>query len=228
MRIPKLLLITCVAVVGVAGSLLAQRPDSDLQTKAREQLRQRMYELDHPGSSAPASFIPVAPVVPIAPTVKVAVPVPAPAPAAPAPVMTPTPAAPAAVEATPAAPAKEMEMPAPAAAPVAVTPVPAEPNTVVITADEPVTPNAEAQAKAAEALRQKMMELNTPPKMTTPAPAAKVAPVSVHTASSATFTTPPMAGSKEQRLADLLQAYKSDQINPQEYHMQRAKILAEP
>ncbi len=35
-------------------------------------------------------------------------------------------------------------------------------------------------------------------------------------------------GSKEQRLADLLEMYKSDQISPAEYHNQRAKIMAEP
>ena len=32
----------------------------------------------------------------------------------------------------------------------------------------------------------------------------------------------------EQRLADLLQLYKSDKITPADYHEQRAKILAEP
>jgi hypothetical protein len=40
----------------------------------------------------------------------------------------------------------------------------------------------------------------------------------------------PATGSatKEARLAELLQKYKADQITPHEYHMQRAKILAEP
>jgi hypothetical protein len=35
-------------------------------------------------------------------------------------------------------------------------------------------------------------------------------------------------GSKERRLDDLLRLYKADQITPQEYHVQRAKIIAEP
>jgi hypothetical protein len=39
---------------------------------------------------------------------------------------------------------------------------------------------------------------------------------------------PAAMGSKEQRLGVLLQQYKADQITPQEYHAQRAKILAEP
>jgi hypothetical protein len=34
--------------------------------------------------------------------------------------------------------------------------------------------------------------------------------------------------SKELRLANLLQLYKADKITPQEYHLQRAKIIAEP
>jgi len=36
-----------------------------------------------------------------------------------------------------------------------------------------------------------------------------------------------LSGSKEQRLQQLLQQYKSDQITPQQYHEQRAKIIAE-
>lgn len=37
----------------------------------------------------------------------------------------------------------------------------------------------------------------------------------------------PLAGSKEQRLQQLLQQYKADQITPEQYHQQRAKIIAE-
>lgn len=35
-------------------------------------------------------------------------------------------------------------------------------------------------------------------------------------------------GSKAGRLAELLRRYKADEITPQEYHMERAKIVAEP
>jgi hypothetical protein len=38
----------------------------------------------------------------------------------------------------------------------------------------------------------------------------------------------PLPASKQQRLDDLLQAYRMDRISPQQYHTQRAKILAEP
>ena len=39
---------------------------------------------------------------------------------------------------------------------------------------------------------------------------------------------PAVAADKEQRLQELLRKYKADQITPEEYHQQRAKILAEP
>jgi hypothetical protein len=39
---------------------------------------------------------------------------------------------------------------------------------------------------------------------------------------------PAVSASKEQRLKDLLQQYMTDQITPEQYHEQRAKILAEP
>jgi hypothetical protein len=38
----------------------------------------------------------------------------------------------------------------------------------------------------------------------------------------------PITASKEDRLAALLMKYKADQISPEEYHTQRAAILAEP
>ena len=38
----------------------------------------------------------------------------------------------------------------------------------------------------------------------------------------------PLPASKESRLADLLRQYKADTITPEQYHIQRAKILAEP
>jgi hypothetical protein len=33
---------------------------------------------------------------------------------------------------------------------------------------------------------------------------------------------------KEQKLADLLRRYEADEITPYQYHMERAKIVAEP
>ncbi len=39
---------------------------------------------------------------------------------------------------------------------------------------------------------------------------------------------PPVSADKEQRLHALLLQYQADQLTPQQYHEQRAKILAEP
>jgi hypothetical protein len=33
---------------------------------------------------------------------------------------------------------------------------------------------------------------------------------------------------KEQKLADLLRRYQADEITPYQYHMERARIVAEP
>ena len=38
----------------------------------------------------------------------------------------------------------------------------------------------------------------------------------------------PISADKEQRLKELLQKYKTDELSPEQYHQQRAKILAEP
>jgi len=37
-----------------------------------------------------------------------------------------------------------------------------------------------------------------------------------------------ISGEKQQRLDELLRKYRADQIAPEEYHAERAKILAEP
>ena len=39
---------------------------------------------------------------------------------------------------------------------------------------------------------------------------------------------PAVSADKQQRLAELLRKYKADEITPEEYHQQRAKILSEP
>jgi hypothetical protein len=53
--------------------------------------------------------------------------------------------------------------------------------------------------------------------------------------SSAAFNFPPLEGpalpissEKQQRLAELLQRYKADQVTPEQYQTERAKILAGP
>ena len=38
----------------------------------------------------------------------------------------------------------------------------------------------------------------------------------------------PISAEKHQRLQQLLQKYQADEVTPEQYHQQRAKILAEP
>jgi len=40
--------------------------------------------------------------------------------------------------------------------------------------------------------------------------------------------TLPISGDKQQRLSELLQKYRNDEITPEQYHEQRAQILAQP
>ncbi len=97
--------------------------------------------------------------------------------------------------------------PATAAAPVTAMPV------------DPLTGDNAAQAAARAAVIKKMTDLGTPMNQTgtvasQPIPmAAPAAPVSM---------------SKEEKLQILLDHYKADQVSPEQYHEQRAAILAAP
>lgn len=114
-------------------------------------------------------------------------------------------------------------------------------------------PSPAAEAAAREALMKRMSEVPaTAPKpslVVAPAPAVKIvapptaisAPVPVmatHETKRAVVNSPvpvpivapalPISATKEQRLQGLLMLYKGDQITPEQYHTQRAAILAEP
>jgi len=279
MRIPKLVVLASAMILGALGSFQlqaqaqTQRDDSDLQTKAREELRRKMSEID----SAPATT-------------------------APAPASTPAPMTPAPVR-TQAAPPPRMETPRQPVmntAPVlAQTSPPQFPPSQVAPPQIYIQQPSPERDKAEQMLRQKMAELDAqqaasqpPPKgsvrpMTmTPPPVAAAPPVATPPASddakaraeaedvakterrlkakadakakreaeakakedakmmkpqTATFpvatqppplTQPPAMPAtmtaKEQRLDALLQQYRADQITPQQYHEQRAKIMAGP
>jgi hypothetical protein len=96
----------------------------------------------------------------------------------------------------------------------------------VLVAPTPASP--EILAKAQAAMEQKMRELNAQqpvaPMQQPGKPKVKGMP------EFPPLKAPPssLAGDKEQRLQDLLRKYRADQITPEEYHQQRAKILAEP
>lgn len=98
---------------------------------------------------------------------------------------------------------------APAAAPAVVAPAAA-----IEAAPASAAPVVETPAPAATAPAAAVVE--------TPAPAAVKAPIAKPTPSSAP------ALSKDERLMLLLARYKADQITPEQYHTQRAAILAEP
>ncbi len=57
---------------------------------------------------------------------------------------------------------------------------------------------------------------------------AKKAPAAPVAAAPAPAPAPAGPPTKEQRLAELLVKYQTDQVTPEEYHTQRAALIAEP
>ncbi len=81
---------------------------------------------------------------------------------------------------------------------------------------------ADKAAKAeADAAKAKAGGTNAPPSQPT---MSKKAPAMAPIAGPPN----PLSADKQQRLAELLKKYKADQVSPEEYHKERAKILAEP
>jgi hypothetical protein len=101
----------------------------------------------------------------------------------------------------------------------------------------PTPANPETLAKAQAALEQKMKELDAQPPVVTaaPGPAPAQTPTTKPKTLKGPLAFPPLQGpppavaaDKGQRLQELLRKYRADQVTPEEYHQQRAKILAEP
>jgi hypothetical protein len=192
----------------------------------RAALRRKMEEIQ--GISAPPAPrpTPAVPVVPAAPVVAPPVPV------------TPPPPPPTVHAPVPPTPARAPVV-APVVVPVAPPPVIA-PAVVAAPVAKPglTTKNPNAEAERAE-LRKKMDALV----VTSPAPAPAGTPAMAPPFRSAgpvalTFTplvahagmTPPaspFSGAKQGRLDELLRRYRADEITPQDYHTQRAAIIAE-
>jgi len=140
----------------------------------------------------------------------------------------------------PAPAAKSAPAPAVAAAPTVVVPVPVEAAATAAKSDSvfsevPVDDSNAAAAKQREALRQALAAepaVAAPAKPGVPVFAPVPAPTTTSVVASQPLTEPAIApafsGSKQNRLAALLQQYKADQITPQQYHTQRAAIIAEP
>ena len=198
------------AVALLSGAISLRADETEAQIKAREALRQKMAELEAQGNPKPAVPAPV-----VAPKA---------APTPPPVVVTPPPP-------LPPPPAPKVK-PAPVVvAPPPVTPPPAP----VVVREDPATVE-----RTRAALRQKMSELDAQQGITAPtvvAPyAAKPNTPAAHTVVRAEIppaqpiTPPPspISATKEGRLAELLQKYKADAVSPEQYHTQRAAILAEP
>jgi hypothetical protein len=198
MQISKFPLIFC--ALGLCIGLNIRAEDTPAQAAARAAMIQKMQELQ--GGSAPAAQNPAP--AQAAPT-EAAAPV----------VATPTPAA-AAPAATTVAPAETPAATAPAASTAAAV---------------NQSGDSAAQAAARAALDAKMAELGT---LVTPAPAVVAQGKTPTARTAAEMGTPivapalPISMTKEQKLAELLSQYKADRISPEQYHEQRAAILAEP
>ena len=134
------------------------------------------------------------------------------APTAPAATVEPAPAIPAEPAAAPAVEAVAPVAPAAIAEPVmampetnaVVEPVMAMPETNVVVAPVVMMPETNAVAAPPAAI------------VNSPGPIPIIAPPL------------PISMTKEQRLQTLLMLYKADQVTPEQYHTQRAAILAEP
>lgn len=221
--------LTVLAVLAGAQSTVAA-PDTEAEAKMREALRRQMEQLN----SATATPAPAPPQA-------------QPAPAKPAATRPPT---------TQVVPVPRQPDPAPAAQPT-TTAKPVKSSSKTVFSEVPETNDDKEAARLRDALRQQLaVEQPTstpvvvkPVKPTPTQPAAPAAPeksvaTTTPAAKPATVTPPvattpppttiptakvtaPLAGSKEERLAELLRRYRADAITPLEYHTQRAKILAE-
>jgi hypothetical protein len=122
----------------------------------------------------------------------------------------------------------EMEAQAPSGpgAPAQPTPV-FEPVPAAVPAAD-----AETIAKARAAMEQKMKELLAQQPAEAPAappPSRKPATLKGAPGFPPIQGPPPaISADKQGRLDELLRKYRADQITPEEYHQQRAKIIAEP
>lgn len=84
-------------------------------------------------------------------------------------------------------------------------------------AEKAAKAKAEADAKAAKAGKGTNNVAATPPSAAKKAPA--MAPIP--------GPSNPLSSDKQQQLAELLKKYKADQLTPEQYHAERAKILSD-
>lgn len=98
------------------------------------------------------------------------------------------------------------------------------------------SPDSPEIAKAREATRRKLAESHQPE--SDHLEADKAAKAERHGKRNANLSPKafqpiespalPVSNEKQQRLTELLQKYRADQVTPEQYHLERVKILAEP
>jgi hypothetical protein len=258
MQIAKRFLVVCAATISfTVVTHCAMADDSDAQAKAREALDKRLNEMQsQPAQPTPAPQTPPKPKVkkPKAAAQPKPTPPPPQAPARPQPPAQPV-APPVAQVTTPPPPAPPEPTPPPAPAPVA-KPQPKAAFSADATA--PAESEAAARERAALESRlnqlqsqqpvapqtqpgvQPRMEVTAQPTTTwQPSASAHVAvaapeppkpPKMSPKQGFAPLQRPesPLSPAKEQQLQELLRKYRADQITPEQYHAERARILAEP
>jgi hypothetical protein len=103
--------------------------------------------------------------------------------------------------------------------------------TVKTTAKEPAKPEIPSTVEKPPATTPTTAKTE-PPQTTSPAkpPGGKKKADQRFTTEFPPMPTPPSAlsNTKDARLAELLRRYRADEITPEQYHRERAKILAEP
>jgi hypothetical protein len=227
MQISKFVLAILLANAGLTA--ISAQTTTAQQNRALEVLRQKIAEEKQ---KAPASVPTVTNAVPAAPTKEIRAPEP----------KVEVPAVEEKTTAAPSKPVEESESPAQRRALEALRKAmeqdkasrasstkpprsPAVKPTPVVAAEPKKTPKPvktdEAKTIAAEAKKPKAKNnaSKASVKKTEVVEATPAAPVA---------ETPSGPKTKQQRLVELLEDYKADKITPQEYHEQRAKIVAEP
>jgi hypothetical protein len=215
MQVPKIskLAPAIFAVVFCSGLMLVRAADTPAQAVARAALMKQMNEMP----AQPATPAPVI-VMPSAVKVEAPAPVVVAPPAAPAPAPTSVPAPSAPMFQPVVAPA--MDSDALAKARAALLQKMSE-----IESQSPATPMPAPEKVVVKKTEKPVEKIETPaPVVMQPKPAMVAEPMVKP------IETPalPISATKEERLQALLQKYKTDQITPEEYHTERAKIMGEP
>ena len=204
MRISKCFLVVCAAAYGIAA-LPVHAADSDTDAKLREAMRQKMAELEA------QSTVPSATTNPSPATAK-------PKHKSQSSVAQSTSAQPPVnqesitkARETLHQQMKELESQPPAATPAA-NPAPK------VAGSQPGQKSPEA--KSSETAGKSDTQPKPDKAIKKPAKGTAFPPIPV--------PPPAISADKDARLAELLRKYKADEITPEEYHQQRAKILSEP